>query len=107
MGVWQVIKIFNKYKMITDNQFGFRNNHSTNMALLIMLENIRIALENGECAIGIVRDFQKEFVTVDHDILSKNFFMVSVEFPGSGFIVTYLIDIRLLNVIIMNQSLVK
>ena len=39
------------------------------MALLIMLENIRNALDNGECAVGIFLDFQKAFDTVDHDIL--------------------------------------
>ena len=51
------------------NQFGFRNNHSTYMALLITLENIRNALDNGECAIGIFLDFKKAFDTVNHDIL--------------------------------------
>ena len=39
------------------------------MALLIMLENIRNALDNGDCAVGIFLDFQKAFDTVDHDIL--------------------------------------
>ena len=34
-----------------------------------MLENIRNALDNGECAVGIFLDFQKAFDTVDHDIL--------------------------------------
>ena len=39
------------------------------MALLIMLENARNALDNGECAIGVFLDFQKAFDTVDHAIL--------------------------------------
>ena len=39
------------------------------MALLIMLENIRNALDNGECAIGILLDFQKAIDTVGHGIL--------------------------------------
>ena len=39
------------------------------MALLIMLENIRNALDYGECATGIFLDFQKAFDTDDHDIL--------------------------------------
>ena len=69
---------------------------------------MRNALEDGECAICIVGDFQKAFDTADHDILSKTIIiMVSEEFPWSGLIITYLIDIMLLNVIIMNRSLVK
>ena len=39
------------------------------MALLIMLENIRNALDNDECAISIFLDFQKAFDSVDHDSL--------------------------------------
>ena len=39
------------------------------MQFLIMLENIRNALDNGECAIGIFLDFQRAFDTVDHGIL--------------------------------------
>ena len=49
----------NKCKTMNKNQFGFRNNHFTYMALLIMLENIRDALDNGEFAIGIFLDFKK------------------------------------------------
>ena len=44
------------------------------MALLIMLENIKNALENGECAIGIVHDFQKAFDTIDNAILSNKLY---------------------------------
>ena len=65
----RLLSFLNKCKIINKNQFGFRNNHSTYMALLIMLENIRNALDNGECAVGIFLDFQKAFDTVDHDIL--------------------------------------
>ena len=55
--------ILNKY------QFGFRNNQSTYMALVILLENLHNALDKGEYAIGIFLDFQKAFNTVNHGIL--------------------------------------
>ena len=64
----RLLSFLNKCKIINKNQFGFRNNHSTYMALLIMLENVRNSLDNGECAIGVFLDFQKAFDTVDHDI---------------------------------------
>ena len=39
------------------------------MALIILLENLVKALDNGNCAVGIFLDFQKAFDTVDHCIL--------------------------------------
>ena len=39
------------------------------MGLLIMLENRRTDLDNGERAVGIFIDFQKAFNAVDRDIL--------------------------------------
>ena len=65
----RLLNFLNECKIINKSQFGFRNNYATYMALLIMLEKIRNALDNGECAIGIFLHFQKAFDTVDHGIL--------------------------------------
>ena len=69
-----LLSFLNKCNVINKKQFGFRNNHSTYMALLIMLDNIRNALDNGECAVGIFLDFQKAFDTVDHDMFLDKLF---------------------------------
>ena len=61
--------LINKHKFFNKYQFGFRNNHSTFMALIILIENLLTALDNGNCAVGIFLDFQKAFDTVDHNIL--------------------------------------
>ena len=39
------------------------------MALIILIENLVNALDNGKCAVGIFLDFQKAFDTVNHNIL--------------------------------------
>ena len=70
-------KIFEKL-MYNKNQCSFRNNHSTYMALLDMLENIRNALDNGECTIGIFLDFKKAFDTVNHDISLNIFYNYNI-----------------------------
>ena len=54
---------------IYDLQFGFRQNHSTNHALLNMIQQIREIIDNGNIAVGIFVDFQKAFDTVNHEIL--------------------------------------
>ena len=69
----RLLSLLNKCKTMNKNQLGYRNNNYTYMALLIMLENVRNALDNGECAIGVFLDFQKAFDTVDHNILLDRF----------------------------------
>ena len=65
----RLLKFLNKQDFFNQFQFGFRNKHSTFMALIILLENLVKALDNGNCAVGIFLDFQKAFDTVDHCIL--------------------------------------
>ena len=65
----RLLKFLNKQDFFNKFQFGFRNKHSTFMALIILLENLVKALDNGNCAVGIFLDFQKAFDTVDHCIL--------------------------------------
>jgi hypothetical protein len=59
------------YKCIYELQFGFREKHSTNHALLSMTQQIREAMDNGNIAIGVFVDFAKAFDTVNHGILLK------------------------------------
>ena len=56
-------------KCIYKQQFGFRQNHSTNHALLSMTQQIREIIDSGNIAIGVFVDFQKAFDTVNHEIL--------------------------------------
>ena len=65
----RVYKFLEKYKCIFYRQFGFREKHSTNHALIEITESIRKALDNGRFACGIFIDLQKAFDTVNHDII--------------------------------------
>ena len=57
----RLLDFLNENNILNKYQFGFRNNHSTYMALVILLENLLKALDNGECAIGIFFGFPKGF----------------------------------------------
>ena len=65
----RLIKLINKYKLLYKYQFGFRKDHSTYMALIILIDKITSALDNGEFTIAVLIDFRKAFDTVDHKIL--------------------------------------
>ena len=51
------------------NQYGFRQNHSTFMAIQDMYDKISVAMDNHEYCIGIFVDLSKAFDTINHTIL--------------------------------------
>ena len=65
----RLLNFINTHKIFNKLQFGFRYNHSTFMASVMLVENLVNALDNGKGAVGIFLDFQKAFDTVDHGIL--------------------------------------
>ena len=55
------LKFINKTPIFSKHQFEFRDNHSTFMALIILIENLVNSMDNGKCAVGIFFDLQKSF----------------------------------------------
>ena len=59
----------NENKILFEYQFGFRKNHSTQLALTFLMDKLINSIENGDHVIGVYLDFSKAFDTVDHNIL--------------------------------------
>ena len=62
---------FSKFCLITENQFGFRRNHSTYMPLTIIYSKISVAIDSGKYSVGVFLDLEKAYDTVNHDILLR------------------------------------
>ena len=85
-----LLNFINRHKIFNQNQFGFRNNHSTFMALIILAENLVDALDNGNCAVGIFLDFQRAIDTVDHGILLDKLYCYGIWGIAHDWFVSYL-----------------
>ena len=69
--MYRIIEFINKHDILYKYQFGFRGGMGTNTAMIILIDKIVSALDNGDSVIGVFLYFSKAFDTVDHTILLK------------------------------------
>jgi len=68
----RIMKFLNKYKIVSDRQFGFKQDSSTTDAMALLAKSVYEGLDNGETTVCIFADLAKAFDTVHHDtLLSK------------------------------------
>ena len=65
----RILQFLEKKKVIYCKQFGFCENHSTDHAILSIIDLIQHAIDCKEFSCGIFLDFSKAFDTVNHNIL--------------------------------------
>ena len=65
----RLLKFINKHNVLYPNQFGFKANRSSSMALITLINKITESIDNGNNVLGIFLDFSKAFDTVDLSIL--------------------------------------
>ena len=57
-----------KHSILYNYQFGFRQKHSTNLALTLLVDKILKSWESGNLVVGLFLDLSKAFDTVNHKI---------------------------------------
>ena len=64
----KLIKFLDQYNVLYQNQFGFRQGHSTHHALITLVDNITKSLDDGDIVIGVLLDLK------NHKILLKKLY---------------------------------
>ena len=72
----RIINFITKNNILYKYQFGFREGHGTNMALIVLMDKILNFIDSGDVVFGVFLDFSRAFDTVDHKILLEKFIQI-------------------------------
>ena len=75
--------------LLSDNQYGFRSNRSTSLALLELAEKMTKSIDDGKHTIGIFMDTKKAFDTIDHNILLQKIHFLEARCVANSWLTSY------------------
>ena len=83
---------FDSNQIIYKYQFGFRKEHSTQQAIISLVEKITRSLDSRDIVIGIFMDLKKAFDTVDHRIMIRKLYAYGIRGNILNWFISYLDD---------------
>ena len=99
-----MLDFLRKHNILYKLQFGFRENHSTALALTEALNEIYTNLNEGNFVLGVFLDLKKAFDTIDHSILIKKLQHYGFRGLVSNWFSSYLTD-RKQNTVVNGHTL--
>jgi len=88
----RLMEFIARHEILYQYQFGFRPNHSTNMALHLLVDKISQALDKNESFVGVALDFSKAFDTVNYPILLRKLERYGIRGTAASWFSSYLHD---------------
>ena len=86
----QLIKYLLENKLLSSQQYGFRANHSTELAALNLIDRLTYDLDNGKIPTNIYIDLSKAFDTLQHETLLNKLAYYGVRGKANDLIRSYL-----------------
>ena len=86
----RLYKFLVENSILYENQFGFQNAHSTEYAILQLLNQTTEAFSQGKYTLGIFIDLSKAFDTVNHKILLEKLKAYGIQFVNLRWCRSYL-----------------
>ena len=75
----QLHEYFKLHKLYYDSQYGFREQHSTELASLELIDRLLMEMDKGETPLNIYMDLSKAFDTLDHNILLEKLLYYGIQ----------------------------
>ena len=73
-----------------ENQYGFREGYSTDLALLQVVDSVHKAIDNKKSVVGVYMDLSKASDTINHNILLKKMEFYGIRGPALQWFTSYL-----------------
>lgn len=83
---------FKKFNILSPIQYGFRPGYSTELALIALTDELRLAIDEGNYAASVFIDFTKAFEKINHKILSYKLESLGITGPALLLLQNYLKD---------------
>lgn len=88
----QINQHFKINRLYYTGQYGFRENHSTELATIELVDRLTYDMDQGNTPINIFMDLSKAFDTIDHQILLQKLDYYGIKGPSLSLIHSYLTD---------------
>ena len=86
----RIYSFISMHDILSHNQYGFRPGHSTELALIDVIDKLCTKLDNKKISVGIFLDLSKAFDTIDHYILLNKLSHYGIRGTALSWMQTYL-----------------